>query len=63
MKSVTLDSMEYYKEINRMKKIKSIKGIKDVFKERMDTRLKNMYSVIVICLSYKYHGYFVAGNS
>ena len=46
-----------------MKKIKSIKGIKDVFKERMDTRLKNMYSVIVICLSYKYHGYFVAGNS
>lgn len=30
MKSVMLDSMEYYKEINRMKKIKSIK---DVIKE------------------------------
>ena len=60
MKSVMLDSMEYYKDINRMKKIKSIK---DVIKERMDTRLKNMYSAIAICLSYKYHGYFVAGNS
>ena len=60
MKSVMLDSMEYYKEINRVKKIKSIK---DVIKERMTTRLKNMYSAIAICLSYKYHGYFVAGNS
>lgn len=35
MKSVMLDSMECYKEINRMKEIKSIK---DVIKERMDTR-------------------------
>lgn len=61
-----LDSMEYYKEINRMKEInrlKKIKSIKDVIKERMDTRLKNVYSAIAICLSYKYHGYFVAGNS
>ena len=55
-----LDSMEHYKAINRMKKIKSIK---DVIKERMGTRLNNMYSAIAICLSYKYHGYFVAGNS
>lgn len=55
-----LGSMEYYKEINRMKKIKSIK---DVIKERMDTRLKKVYSAIAICLSYEYHGYFVAGNS
>ena len=50
MKRLMLDSMEYYKEINRMKKIKSIK---DVVKERMNTRLKNVYSAIAICLSYK----------
>ena len=51
-----LDSMEYYKEFSNMK------SIKDVIRERMDTRLKRVYSAIAICLSYKYHGYFVAGN-
>ena len=40
-----------------------MKSIKDVIRERMDTRLKSVYSAIAICLSYKYHGYFVAGNS
>ena len=40
-----------------------MKSIKDVIIERMDTRLKSVYSAIAICLSYKYHGYFVAGNS
>ena len=40
-----------------------MKSIKDVIKERMDTRLKSVYSAIAICLSYKHHGYFVAGNS
>ena len=40
-----------------------MKSIKDVIKERMDTRLKSVYSAIAICLSYEYHGYFVAGNS
>ena len=40
-----------------------MKSIKDVIKERMNTRLKNVYSAIAICLSYKYNGYFVAGNS
>lgn len=40
-----------------------MKEIKAVIKERMDTRLKSVYSAIAICLSYKYHGYFVAGNS
>lgn len=40
-----------------------MKSIKDVIRERMDTRLKSVYSAIAICLSYEYHGYFVAGNS
>ncbi len=40
-----------------------MKPIKDVIRERMDTRLKSVYSAIAICLSYKHHGYFVAGNS
>lgn len=40
-----------------------MKKIKDVIKERMDKRLKNLYSAIAICLSYHYDGYFVAGNS
>lgn len=40
-----------------------MKSIKDVIKERMDVRLKNVYSAIAICLSYEYNGYFVAGNS
>ena len=40
-----------------------MKPIKDVIKERMDTRLKSVYSAIAICLSYECHGYFVAGNS
>lgn len=40
-----------------------MKSIKDVIKERMDARLKSVYSAIAICLSYKHHGYFVAGNS
>ena len=52
-----LFSIKYCKEINRMK------SIKDVIKERMDIRLKRVYSAIAICLSYKHHGYFVAGNS
>lgn len=38
-------------------------SIKDVIKERMDKRLKSLYSAIAICLSYHYDGYFVAGNS
>ena len=46
-----------------MKRVGKIKSIKDVIRERMDARLKNVYSAIAICLSYKYHGYFVAGNS
>ena len=40
-----------------------MKSIKDVIKERMDKRLKSLYSAIAICLSYHYDGYFVAGNS
>ena len=52
-----LCSIEYYKEVSNMK------SIKDVIRERMDARLKNVYSAIAICLSYKHHGYFVAGNS
>lgn len=40
-----------------------MKSIKDVIEERMDIRLKSVYSAIAICLSYKHHGYFVAGNS
>lgn len=37
--------------------------IKDVIRERMNHRLKNLYSAIAICLSYEHDGYFVAGNS
>ena len=40
-----------------------MKSIKDVIKERMDKRLKSVYSAIAICLSYGHHGYFIAGNS
>ena len=40
-----------------------MKSIKDVIRERMDARLKSVYSAIAICLSYHYDGYFVAGNS
>lgn len=40
-----------------------MKRIKSVIKERMNTRLKSVYSAIAICLSYEYNGYFVAGNS
>ena len=40
-----------------------VKSIKDVIKNRMDRRLKNLYSAIAICLSYGHEGYFVAGNS
>lgn len=40
-----------------------VKSIKEEIKSRMDTRLKNVYSAIAICLSYDYDGYFVAGNS
>ena len=40
-----------------------MKKIKDVIRERMDTRLRNVYSAIAICLSYNHYGYFVAGNS
>lgn len=40
-----------------------VKSIKDVIKNRMDRRLKNLYSAIAICLSYEHEGYFVAGNS
>ena len=39
------------------------KTIRDVIKDRMDMRLKNLYSAIAICLSYGHEGYFVAGNS
>lgn len=40
-----------------------MKEIKDMIKDRMDQRLKSVYSAIAICLSYDYDGYFVAGNS
>lgn len=40
-----------------------VKSIKEEIKNRMDARLKNIYSAIAICLSYDYDGYFVAGNS
>ena len=33
-----------------------MKSIKDVIKERMDKRLKRLYSAIAICLSYHYDG-------
>ena len=31
-----------------------MKSIKDVIRERMNTRLKSVYSAIAICLSYEY---------
>lgn len=40
-----------------------VKSIRDTIKNRMDHRLKNLYSAIAICLSYGHDGYFVAGNS
>lgn len=40
-----------------------VKSIKDVIKNRMARRLKNLYSAIAICLSYEHEGYFVVGNS
>lgn len=40
-----------------------MKTIKTEIAERMEARLKNIYSAIAICLSYSYDGYFVAGNS
>ena len=40
-----------------------VKSIKDIIKNRMNSRLKNLYSAIAICLSYGHDGYFVAGNS
>ena len=39
------------------------KNTKDIIKNRMDARLKNLYSAIAICLSYDYDHYFIAGNS
>ena len=52
-----LFSIKYCKEVS------SMKSVKDVIEERMDTRLKSVYSAIAICLSYEYNSYFVAGNS
>lgn len=40
-----------------------MKEIKDKIKNRMNQRLKSVYSAIAVCLSYDYDGYFVAGNS
>lgn len=40
-----------------------MKEIKLKIAERMEQRLKSIYSAIAICLSYNYDGYFVAGNS
>ena len=40
-----------------------MENIKDKIRERMEHRLKSVYSAIAICLSYDYSGYFVAGNS
>lgn len=40
-----------------------VKSIRDTIENRMDRRLKNLYSAIAICLSYEHEGYFVAGNS
>jgi hypothetical protein len=40
-----------------------MKDIKEEIKDRMDQRLKSVYSAIAICLSYDHDGYFVAGNS
>ncbi len=40
-----------------------VKSIKEEIENRMDQRLKSVYSAIAICLSYDYDGYFVAGNS
>lgn len=40
-----------------------IQSIKSVIENRMEQRLKDIYSAIAICLSYEHEGYFVAGNS
>ena len=40
-----------------------VKSIKEEIKNRMNARLKNVFSAIAICLSYECDGYFVAGNS
>lgn len=40
-----------------------MKSIKMEIANRMEQRLKNIYSAIAICLSYDYDSYFVAGNS
>lgn len=40
-----------------------MKSIRMEIVNRMEQRLKSIYSAIAICLSYSYDGYFVAGNS
>ena len=39
------------------------KNIREEIRNRMEQRLKSVYSAIAICLSYDHDGYFVAGNS
>lgn len=41
----------------------TINNIKNEIRERMEQRLKSVYSAIAICLSYGHDGYYVAGNS
>lgn len=43
--------------------IKVPRTITSIIQERMDVRLKNLYSTIAILLSYGHTGYYVAGNS
>lgn len=43
--------------------IKVSKSIASIIQERMDARLKSLYSTIAILLSYGHTGYYVAGNS
>lgn len=43
--------------------IKIPKSIASIIQERMDARLKSLYSTIAILLSYRHTGYYVAGNS
>ena len=43
--------------------IKVPKSIAAIIQNRMDARLKNLYSTIAILLSYGHTGYYVAGNS
>lgn len=40
-----------------------MKEITSIIKNRMEVRLKNLYSTIAILLSYGHTGYYVAGNS